>query len=144
MKSVHPAILLLVLLAAAQVLQVQDLTTLQIAALDRGKTAVILPGGILEEHGPYLPAFTDGYLSQRLTADLARAIAKRSGFESVLIFYRPLQDGVAIERVFDAKETTNVFSSDAGTNSGHRSLLGVPGVCRVHFAARDGREDVLA
>src|SRR5258708_4181755 len=26
-----------------------------------------------------------------------------SGFENVLIFYRPLQDGVAIERVFDAK-----------------------------------------
>jgi hypothetical protein len=26
-----------------------------------------------------------------------------TGFENVLIFYRPLQDGVAIERVFDAK-----------------------------------------
>ena len=26
-----------------------------------------------------------------------------TGFENVLIFYRPLPDGVAIERVFDAK-----------------------------------------
>jgi creatinine amidohydrolase len=93
MKAVRPAILFLVLQAmpaTAQVLQVQDLNTRQIAALDRDKTAVILPGGILEEHGPYLPAFTDGYLSQRLTADLARAIAARPGWKALVFPQIPL------------------------------------------------------
>jgi len=32
---------------------------------------------MLEEHGPYLPAFTDGVLSARLTAELAAGIVKR-------------------------------------------------------------------
>src|SRR5271154_3829366 len=67
----------LLLLAAvpsmAQVLHIQDLNTRQIRELDHARTAIILPGGILEEHGPYLPAFTDGYLSQRMAAELARA-----------------------------------------------------------------------
>jgi hypothetical protein len=29
------------------------ITTTEFAALDRSRTAVIIPGGILEEHGPY-------------------------------------------------------------------------------------------
>src|ERR1035438_519570 len=70
--------------AAAQVLHVQDLNTRQIRELDRNRTAIILPGGILEEHGPYLPAFTDGYLSQRMSADVARAIAARPGWKAVV------------------------------------------------------------
>jgi len=41
----------------AQVLQVAELNTAQIRALDLARTAVILPGGILEEHGPYLPSY---------------------------------------------------------------------------------------
>lgn len=77
--------LLLATALNAQVLSVQDLNTEQIRALDRAKTAIILPGGILEEHGPYLPAFTDGFLSQQLTADLARGIVARPGWK-VLIF----------------------------------------------------------
>ena len=36
----------------AQVLQVGDLNTRQILALDRARTVVILQGGMLEEHGP--------------------------------------------------------------------------------------------
>jgi creatinine amidohydrolase/Fe(II)-dependent formamide hydrolase-like protein len=48
--------------APAQIRNVGDLTTREIAALDRAKTVVILQGGMLEEHGPYLPAFTDGIL----------------------------------------------------------------------------------
>jgi creatinine amidohydrolase/Fe(II)-dependent formamide hydrolase-like protein len=39
--------------------RVAELNTEQIRALDRARTAVILPGGILEEHGPYLPSYTD-------------------------------------------------------------------------------------
>jgi len=59
--------------AGAQVVRLADLNTTQIRALDRTKTVVFLPGGMLEEHGPYLPAYTDGILSERLTDELARA-----------------------------------------------------------------------
>jgi creatinine amidohydrolase len=71
---------------SAQVLNVANLTTRQIQALDRTKTVVILPGGMLEEHGPYLPAFTDGILSQRLTAELAASIVKQRPKWTVLVF----------------------------------------------------------
>ena len=54
--------------AAGQVLHVAEMNTGQIRELDRTKTVVLLTGGILEEHGPYLPAHTDGILSERLTA----------------------------------------------------------------------------
>ena len=73
-------------LASAQILRVADLNTQQIRALDRAKTVVLLPGGILEEHGPYLPAYTDGILSERLTQEIARAIAAKKPGWSVLIF----------------------------------------------------------
>lgn len=70
----------------AQVLQVANLNTRQILALDRARTVVILPGGMLEEHGPYLPAFTDGVLSARLTSELADGIAKARPGWTVLVF----------------------------------------------------------
>jgi creatinine amidohydrolase/Fe(II)-dependent formamide hydrolase-like protein len=70
----------------AQVLQVGDLNTRQIRALDRDKTVVILQGGMLEEHGPYLPAFTDGILSARLTSELAAGIVQRRPGWTVLVF----------------------------------------------------------
>jgi len=76
--------------AAAQVLSVQDLNTRQIRDLDRNKTAIILAGGILEEHGPYLPAFTDGYLSQRMAADVARSVAARPGWKALVFPQIPL------------------------------------------------------
>ena len=83
--------LLWVLIAAgaelqAQVRRIGDLTTRQILALDRSRTVVILPGGMLEEHGPYLPAFTDGILSERLTTALANGIARQRPGWTVLVF----------------------------------------------------------
>ena len=47
-------------LASAQVLRVAELTTEEIRALDRAQTVVLLPGGILEEHGPYRPRTPTG------------------------------------------------------------------------------------
>lgn len=70
----------------AQVRQVGDLNTRQIRALDRAKTVVILQGGMLEEHGPYLPAFTDGILSARLTNELAAGLVSRRPGWTVLVF----------------------------------------------------------
>jgi len=70
----------------AQVVQVGELNTRQIRALDRAKTVVVLQGGVLEEHGPYLPAFTDGILSARLTSELAAGIVARRPGWTVLVF----------------------------------------------------------
>jgi hypothetical protein len=42
--------------ALAQVIEADHLTTTEFAALDRARTAVIVPGGILEQHGPHLPS----------------------------------------------------------------------------------------
>ena len=71
--------------AGAQILRLADLNAAQLRALDRSKTVVLLTGGMLEEHGPYLPAFTDGILSERLTQEIARSIvSKRPGWAVVL------------------------------------------------------------
>jgi creatinine amidohydrolase/Fe(II)-dependent formamide hydrolase-like protein len=62
------------------------MSTTKLRALDRERTIVLLPGGILEEHGPYLPAYTDGILSEHLAADLAQGIAAARPDRTVLIF----------------------------------------------------------
>ena len=70
----------------AQVVRVAEMNTAQIRSLDRSKTVVLIPGGILEEHGPYLPAHTDGFLSERLSNEISKAIvAKKPGWK-VLVF----------------------------------------------------------
>lgn len=71
--------------AGAQIHRVAQMNTDQIRSLDRQKTVVLLTGGILEEHGPHLPSFTDGYSNEWLTQELAEAIVKRPGM-SVLLF----------------------------------------------------------
>jgi creatinine amidohydrolase len=71
--------------ASAQIYQLAELNTRQIQALDRQHTVVVIPGGILEEHGPYLPAYTDGYAIEAFARELSRAIAARSGW-TVVVF----------------------------------------------------------
>jgi hypothetical protein len=83
--------------ATTQVYRLAELNTEQIRALDRAKTVILLPGGILEEHGPYLPSYTDGYLNERLTSDLATAIAGRPGWSVVVFPVIPLGAGGANE-----------------------------------------------
>lgn len=83
--------------AHAQIYHVADLNAEQIRALDRQKTVVILPGGILEQHGPQLPSGTDGFSNAWLTDRLAEAVVARPGW-SVLIFPMvPLGHGPANE-----------------------------------------------
>lgn len=72
--------------AAAQIVRIGDLNAAQIRALDRSKTVVILTGGMLEEHGPYLPAYTDGILSDRLTQEIAQSVAAKEPGWTVLLF----------------------------------------------------------
>jgi creatinine amidohydrolase len=70
MKSHGPLLLLAILsccLGHAQTYHLADLNTEQIRTLDRDKTVILIPGGILEEHGPYLPSYTDGYADRFYT-----------------------------------------------------------------------------
>ncbi len=69
----------------------------QIRSLDRDHTVVLLPGGILEEHGPYLPCFTDGYWNEQLTQDLAQAIVARPGWSALIFPTIPLGNSGANE-----------------------------------------------
>ena len=43
---------------AGQIYRVAEMNTKQIQSLDKQKTVVILTGGVLEQHGPYMPSFS--------------------------------------------------------------------------------------
>jgi creatinine amidohydrolase/Fe(II)-dependent formamide hydrolase-like protein len=76
-------------------------STAQIVALDRAKTVVLIPCDPLEEHGPYLPSYSDGYQSEYLAPRLASAIASRPGW-SVLMF-PPVPLGVGGANILGGK-----------------------------------------
>jgi creatinine amidohydrolase len=83
--------------SAARVLEVATLNTEQIRALDQQRTVVILPGGVLEQHGPYLPSYADGYFNERVARDLADAVVARPGWTALLFPSIPLGVGGANE-----------------------------------------------
>ena len=71
--------------AVGQILQLAELSVRDLGQLNHEQTVVIIPGGIFEQHGPYLPSFTDGYLNEWLATKTAEAIlAARGG--TVLMF----------------------------------------------------------
>lgn len=84
-------------MAVCQILDVRDLNAEGIRSLDRQRTAVVLPGGILEEHGPYLPLYTDGWMTEYLTRELAQAIVARPGWKALVFPVIPLGSGGANE-----------------------------------------------
>jgi creatinine amidohydrolase/Fe(II)-dependent formamide hydrolase-like protein len=61
-------------ISLAQVLSVSELSSRDLQELDRNRTVVMIPGGIFEQHGPYLPSFTDGYLNEWVARRTAEAI----------------------------------------------------------------------
>jgi len=83
--------------ARGQVLQLGELNTEQIKKLDRAKTVVLMPGGVLEEHGPYLPSFSDGFMNAWWTERLAEAIVARPRWTALVFPMLPLGDGGANE-----------------------------------------------
>lgn len=91
------AIVLGVSPVAGQVLQFADLNTRDFARLNKAKTVIIIPGGILEEHGPYLPSGTDGIFNRRFADDLATVIASRPGWTVLMLPSVPLGAGAANE-----------------------------------------------
>lgn len=100
----RPIFLLALLLVPAiapctsgQVLRLADLNTRQIEALPRDKTVILMPGGVMEQHGPYLPSFTDGYMNEWWTEKLAQKVVQRPGWKAVVFPMIPLGDGGANE-----------------------------------------------
>lgn len=76
--------------AQTNIFDLKTLNTRQIQSLDKNKTVVLIPGGILEEHGPYLPSFTDGFWNEKLTDTLAKAIGARKDWNALLFPTIPL------------------------------------------------------
>jgi creatinine amidohydrolase len=83
--------------AAAQIFHLAEMNTEQLRKLDLDKTVVLIPGGILEEHGPYLPSYTDGYVDDYLTRQLADSIVARPGWQVVVFPQIPLGNSGANE-----------------------------------------------
>jgi creatinine amidohydrolase/Fe(II)-dependent formamide hydrolase-like protein len=79
--------------AGAQVLRLAEMAASQVGRLDRARTVLVIPGSILEEHGPYLPVYTDGYRNERIAEDVAAAVASRPGWTAVLLPTVPLGSG---------------------------------------------------
>lgn len=100
MKKLLPVAFLVLLSihgVSGQIYRVAQMNADQIRALDKQKTVVILPGGILEQHGPHLPSYTDGYSNEWLTQKLADAIAARPGWNVLIFPTIPLGHGGANE-----------------------------------------------
>ncbi len=83
--------------ANAQIYRVASMNADQIRALNKDKTVVILPGGVLEQHGPHLPSFTDGYSNEWVAQKLAEAIVARPGWSALVFPTIPLGHGGANE-----------------------------------------------
>jgi creatinine amidohydrolase len=99
--------------ASAQIYKLAEMNAEQIAALDRSRTAVILTGGILEQHGPHLPSFSDGYINEWYAEGLAELIVARPGWSVLLFPTIPLGVGGANEigRQFVAPGTYAIRST---------------------------------
>lgn len=81
----------------AQIYRVAQMNAEQIRALDHQRTVVILTGGILEQHGPHLPSFTDGYSNEWLAQKLSEEIVARPGMSVLMFPTIPLGHGGANE-----------------------------------------------
>jgi len=86
----------------AQVLNVSELSSRDLENLDRDRTVVIIPGGIQEQHGPYLPSFTDGYLNEWVARRTAEAIVAERGL--VVLMYPNIPLGVGSPENFGGLE----------------------------------------
>ena len=72
MRIVTCTVLLLATVSGyGKIQDVRELNSEQIQSLDRDHTAVVLQGGTLEEHGPYLPSYSDGYQTEFVAARLS-------------------------------------------------------------------------
>lgn len=79
--------------AEGQIRRLGELSVTDIQAMDHSQAVVIIPAGLLEEHGPYLPAFSDGYQNERLSIEVAETLVARTTRPVVLFPTIPLGAG---------------------------------------------------
>ncbi|OVE79092.1 hypothetical protein BVY01_03450 [bacterium I07] len=79
-------------LSHAQIRKFAELSVPDIQAIDRNNTIIIIPGGIFEEHGPYLPVYTDGYSNEWMSWELAEDIVQKS--KRTVLMYPTIPLGV--------------------------------------------------
>jgi creatinine amidohydrolase/Fe(II)-dependent formamide hydrolase-like protein len=66
---------------------------LEFQALDRDRTAVLMPIGVIEEHGPYLPLLSDSYSSEWVVDRIADAIVAQHDWTVVIMPSLPIGVG---------------------------------------------------
>jgi creatinine amidohydrolase len=115
----------------AQIYRVAQMNAEQIRALDKQKTVVILTGGIIEQHGPHLPTFSDGYSNEWLAQKLAEEIVRRPGFAVLLFPTIPLghegANEIGAQFVFPGtysirRSTLRAIFMDLGTELGEQGF----------------------
>jgi creatinine amidohydrolase/Fe(II)-dependent formamide hydrolase-like protein len=79
--------------ARPQVFQLGEMNKLEFQALDRDRTAVLMPIGVIEEHGPYLPLLSDSYSSEWVVDRIADAIVARHDWTVVIMPSLPIGVG---------------------------------------------------
>jgi len=130
-----------ILPASAQIFDMREMNTTEIAALDLQKTVVIITGGVLEEHGPYLPSYTDGYSNEYIARRVAEAIVARPGWTVLMFPQIPVGDGganqVAKKHIFPGTYHLH-FSTLRAVFMDIASELGEAGFRRVFVVSRHG------
>ncbi len=72
-------------LGAGHILQLKEMSFLQVNSLDRERTAVLFAVSPLEEHGPHLPLGTDVFTAEFFTLELAhRILISKPGWTVVI------------------------------------------------------------
>jgi|GEM_PF-520911 len=92
-RRLLPGLLLAAAAAAradAQVLRFAEMDAGTIGRLDRARTVVVIPGGILEQHGPLLAVNADGLRNERVAEAVAAGVAARPGWTAVILPTVPL------------------------------------------------------
>ncbi|MBT8077183.1 MAG: creatininase family protein [Gammaproteobacteria bacterium] len=95
-RPVHVAIALLCFApqpGVAGILQLADMTSEEYRNLQHDRTVVLMPLGVIEEHGPYLPMLTDSYIGEWLVDRVAAAIDERDGWSVVIMPSLPIGAG---------------------------------------------------
>jgi creatinine amidohydrolase/Fe(II)-dependent formamide hydrolase-like protein len=85
--------------SAQRILRWTELNAAQLALLDRARTVVIIPAGLVEEQGTMLPVGAELFRSDRLAADIAASLAARPGWTVLMLPTIPLGSGAFDHRV---------------------------------------------
>ena len=79
----------------AQIYDIREMATVDFRTLDLEHTVIIIPAGVFEQHGPYLPSYTDGYRNEFYAQRVAESIVARADWTVLMFPQIPLGVGGA-------------------------------------------------